>query len=118
MVGAASTERLSSGRGVAAIFVLLLSLFAAAPASAASAAFALNTAVLSDAEAPSGSTVTGAPKKAKSSDLLALLGSSSSVVTRLLFVYPVSSPAACRTRTGTVALLTQYHARAPPAQLI
>lgn len=118
MVGAASRERVSSGCGVAAIFVLLLSLFAAAPTSAAAKAYAPNAALIADAEAPTGSTVTCAYKKAKPSDLLSLLGSSSTVVTRLLYVYPASSAAAQSTGRGTVALRAHYNARAPPAPLI
>ena len=117
MVGIAPDQRETGKRGLATLFVLLLSLFAVSP-SAAAAAAAQTNAVLTDIEARAASSVSDASKRAKPTDLLVVLDGTPKVVTRLLYVSPAAARGRTDTSQATGTFRTEYNARAPPAPLI
>jgi hypothetical protein len=109
----ASEEGELKRRGPAVLFVLLLSLFAAAPSWAGPSANANR--VVIDAEAKCVSGVNEASKRAKPAHAPGLLGTNPVVVTRLLFFRPASHGGPNRVELRTASRVSFYDARAPPA---
>lgn len=118
MSEAASDPSESSRRRLAALLVLLLSLFAATPSATASAAPAHTKAVVADSEARSNGSVRDASKRSKAADLFVVLDSGPKIVTRLVYVRPTATPGTALISQSRATFRTEYNARAPPASLI